>query len=154
MDPRLDAIVTANARWIRTAADLSAQAASKAAGKAAAGKAAGKAAAQIAALQDELDHQCRLAVADLGPAAGGAARLRPEQVAAFMRYLLRNMDLRERLGMLESAREVGAFMDRLRLAEAQMANAPPPASRQAAAADGEQLRAVLGRLGAHEVGAG
>lgn len=54
-------------------------------------------------LQADLDEQCRRLLSGLGACAS------PE----FLRYLLRNMDLAERVAMLEAARETDAFVAQL-----------------------------------------
>ena len=92
------AIMEANARRIRYAAECDGSGATR---------------AVIGELQAELDDHCRRALADLVPVAGRVVGKSSESVVTFLRYLLRNMDLAERTAMLEAAREADAFVDRL-----------------------------------------
>jgi hypothetical protein len=100
MEPRLQAIMEANARLLRFSAENASTAQPRP--------------AALRALQADLDEQCRRVLTDLVPATGPAAGAVHSSVALFLRYLLRNMDLAERIAMLETAREADAFLARLR----------------------------------------
>ena len=128
MDPRLTQIMEANTRLLRHEADF--------------------ADAQLmASLRAELDEQCERALADLVPAAGaGGGQQRVPEVATFIRYLLRNMDLRERVDMLGRAAEVSQFLAhsaRARQHHLRTTAAIPGAGDHVAS----QLPVVLARLG-------
>jgi len=96
MDPALDDIVQANARLLRYGHDDE----------------------QARLAREELNAACERALQSLVPAAGGAApalasgqgERTAKDVGAFLRYLLRNIDLRERLDMLDAATETRQFL--------------------------------------------
>jgi len=144
MEPRLQAIMQANARLVRFAADDTVG--------------EKKASAVRAALQAELDEECRRVLADLLPVAGAAgAGLGggggiSDTLPSFLRYLLRGMDIAERTAMLESAREADRFVARLGGVNGRRAGEISEAGRQAKQDRRQtpattQLPAVLAMLG-------
>jgi hypothetical protein len=129
MDPRLQAIVEANARLVRFTAEV---VASKAEGDGEEGRKPPElAGAAGQELQADLDEQCRRLLSGLGACAS------PE----FLRYLLRNMDLAERVAILEAARETDAFVAKLGGCRA------PTITLRSPSFYATQLPAVLAQLG-------
>jgi len=124
MDPALASIVEANARLLRYVACEDPTCTAN----------------HSAELKAQLNAVCERALQDLMPAVHVRGQQQATDVGAFMRFLMRSIDLRERLSILERAHETDAL-----LACARAPNLPPRPTRLPAC---DHLPVVLAHLGA------
>jgi transposase len=94
MDPTLSAIAAANAQLLRYVSAEEPE--------------GGSVHARV--LNDRLNAVCERALADLVPAANATGQRDVSAIAAFLRYLLRSITLRERLGIVARAVETRSFL--------------------------------------------